>query len=382
LPATMVVLLGLAALLRLSPFPLHPRGLRHPTHAASLLLPTSVGIYLLARVQTLALELWSPPWVLLLGFIALLAGGGLVWSGALVASRQEGSPGLAGLWSGLLVHQLGYVLLFWTLLGKVTPWPMVSLPLTLGALAIWWQVTVEPGDDLPPSLLRRLWQQLEPRRAELQRRAAARFPFVARWPGRRVLDWLVPLLPLILLASLAGAPLTAGAWVRWPVYATLLSRASGGLLLLLAADTCLMAGLGTALRAGLLRAERHRRSPASLLAMAGLTLSLIILAVWPGSLDLRPAHASDVSVWGLGLVFVLPWLVGAWLVRLRARLVEYAGVVQSVLELGWLYRALGWVGERVVGFFSWLGQVGEGAGWWGWALIILALGAIFLSGRG
>jgi hypothetical protein len=374
--------LGIAALLRLSPFPLHPRGLRGPQHAVSLLLPTGAGIYLLARVQTLALGLWSPYWVLLLGFIALLAGGGLVWSGALAASRQDGAPNLAGFWSGVLVHQLGYVLLFGTLLGRVTPWPLVSLPLTLGALAIWWQVVVEPADDLPPSRLGRLWRQLEPRRAELRRRAAARFPVVDRWSGRRVLAWLMPLMPLILLASLAGAPLTAGALVRWPVYATLLRRASGGLLLLLAADTFFVAGLGTALRTGLLRAEGRRRSPASLLAVAGLTVSLIILAIWPGSLDLRPTRASGVSLWGLGLVFVLPWLVGAWLVRLRARLVEYAGMAQLVIELGWLYRALGWVGERVVGFFSWLGQVGEGAGWWGWALIILALGAIFLGGRG
>ncbi len=382
LPATMVTLLGIAAILRLSPFPLHPRGLRGPQNAASLLLPAAAGIYLLARAEALAFELWSPPWVLLLGFVALLAGGVLVWSGALVASRQPGDSGMAGFWSGLLVHQVGLVLLFSTLLGRVAPWPLVSLPLTLGALAIWWQAGVVAGDDQPPSRLGRLWQQLGPRRAELRRRAVARFPMVARWPGRRLLAWLVPLLLFIVLASLAGAPLTAGARVRWPVYAALLRETSGGLLLLLVADTFLVAGLGTAWRTGLVWDGGRRLSSASLLAMAALALLLVILVVWPGSLGLRPVRASGVSVWGLGLIFVLPWLLGAWLVRLRDRLREYVAMVQSLVELGWLYRVLGWVGQRVVGSFSWLGQVGEGAGWWGWALIILALGAIFLASRG
>ncbi len=382
LPATMVALLGIAALLRLSPFPLHPRGLRGPQNAASLLLPTGAGIYLLARAETLAFAPWSPPWVLLLGFVALLAGGVLAWSGALGASRQPDDFDLAAFWSGLLVHQVGYVLLFSTLLGKTAPWPLVSLPLALGALAIWWQAALVSGGDRPPSRLARVWQQLEPRRAELHRRVAARFPFVARWPGRRALAWLVPLLPFIVLASLAGVPLTAGAQVRWPVYAALLRRTSGGLLLLLAADTFLVAGLGTALRTGLVGGGARRLSPARLLATAGLAFLLIVLAVWPSSLGLRPTGASGVSVWGLGLIFVLPWLLGAWLVRLRDRLREYVATVQSLVDLGWLYRVLGWVGQQVVGFLHWLGQVGEGAGWWGWALIILALGAVFLASRG
>lgn len=382
LPAATIAFLGIAALFRLSPFPLHPRGLRAPQNAASLLLPTGAGIYLLARVEALAFGLWSPPWVLLLAYAALLTGGVLVWSGALAASRRAGGPSLARFWSGLLVYQVGYVLHFSTLLGVVSPWPLIGLPVALGALAVWWQTTLTPVEDRPPGRLGRLWQQLEPRRAELHRRAVARLPLLARWPGRRVLAWLVPLLPLIVLASLAGAPFTPGARVRWPVYAALLRKASGGLLLLLAADTFLVAGLGTALRTGLVQARVRRLPTAPLLAMAGLTFLLVIPAVWPGSLGLRPVRASGVSVWGLGLIFVLPWLLGAWLVRLRARLGEHATTVQSLIELDWLYRLLGWVGQRVVDLLSWLGQVGEGAGWWGWALIVLALGAVFLASRG
>ncbi len=381
LPAGMVVLLGVAALFRLSPFPLHPRGLRRPQSAAGLLLPTGAGIYLLGRAQALTPEPWNPSWLLLLGVIGLLAGGLLVWSGALTSSREDRAPSLAGFWSGLLIHQVGVVLLFWSLLGAAAPWLMISVPYALGALAIWWRAVVEHEDHLPPSRLRRLWQQLEPRRARLRDRALARFPALARWQGRRIVGWLAPLVPLIILASFAGAPLTAGARVRWPVYAALLKRGSGALLLLLAADTFLVAGMGAALRAGLLRAQDRRHSGAPLLATAALAFSLVASTLLPGGLGLESVKVTGVSIWGLGLVFVLPWLLGAWLSGLRLRFQEYAAMVQSTLELGWLYRRLDWLGQRLVGLFSWLGQVGEGDGWWGWALIILALGAVFLGSR-
>lgn len=381
LPAATVTLLGVAALLRLSLFPLHPRGLRGPQNAAALLLPIGAGIYLLARVQAVSAGLWSPSWLLLLGNVALLAGGLLVWAGGLATDRGEGPPRLAGFWVGLLIHQVGSALLFGILLGTATPWPLVALPFSLGALAIWWHSAVEYSHDVPPGRLRRLWQQLEPRRADLQHRVVARIPALGRLRGSRILGWLGTLVPLIVLASVAGAPLTAGARVRWPIYAALLRRESGALLVLLAADTFVVAGLGSALRAGLVRAGGRRLLPSPLVATTVLAFSLIILALFPGSLGLKSVRASDISAWGLGLVFVLPWLLGAWLSGLRVRLQDYAGAVQSVVELDWLYGGLGWIGRRLVGLVSWLGQVGEGEGWWGWALIILALGAIFLGTR-
>jgi len=92
-------------------------------------------------------------------------------------------------------------------------------------------------------------------------------------------------------------------------------------------------------------------------------------------------HIRDVSAWGMGLLYILPWLVGIWLASLAARWRRVAPLVQSVVELDWLYRVLGKIGRYLEGAGYWLGQVGEGEGWWGWALIILALGAIFLSGR-
>ena len=88
-----------------------------------------------------------------------------------------------------------------------------------------------------------------------------------------------------------------------------------------------------------------------------------------------------VSPWGMGLLYFLPWLVGIWLASLATRWRRVTPLVQSILGLDWLYRAAGRVGRYVGAVGYWLGQVGEGEGWWGWALIILALGAIFLSGR-
>ena len=381
LPATTVTLLGLAAVLRLSLFPLHPRRLRGPQNAAGFLLPTAAGIYLLGRAETVAAEVWSPPWLLLVGSLALLAGGVLAWSGGLAAGRQDRIPGLAGFWSGLLIHQVGSALLFWILLGAAAPWPLVSLPFALGGLAIWWHAAVEQTDDLPAGPLRRLWQQLEPRRGEFWQRIEARFPALIRWRGWTVLAWLAPLLPIIALLSIAGAPLTAGVRVRWPMYAALLKRGSGAILILLVADTFLVAGLATALRAGLVRSGGRRLPLAALLSTAALVVPLFLLGLVPGSLGLGAVHVPGVSIWGLGLVFVLPWLLGVWLAGLAGRLQDYAAVVQSFVELGWLYDALGWIGRRIVGLFSWVGQVGEGEGWWGWALIILALGAIFLGTR-
>jgi hypothetical protein len=51
------------------------------------------------------------------------------------------------------------------------------------------------------------------------------------------------------------------------------------------------------------------------------------------------------------------------------------------MSLDWLFGLAGGVARRLGGGIYWLGQVGEGEGWWGWVLVILALGAIFLTTR-
>jgi hypothetical protein len=194
--------------------------------------------------------------------------------------------------------------------------------------------------------------------------------------------YLVAILPILALASLAGAPLTAGAVGRWALYGTLLHEQMGAqLIVVLIADTFLAAALWTAAGAILKQAKGHRTSVTALVAMIALAIPLIALGIAPGTLDLASTEVPDVSVWGLGLVYVLPWLVGGWLARVGVRLGDLTRGVRAIVDLDWLYRATSWIGQRLVGGVFWLGQVGEGEGWWGWALIILALGAILLTVR-
>lgn len=76
-----LVLLGIAGLLRIMVFPLHPRHLETPQNAATLILLVGAGLYLLARVQGIAPVLAGQSWMLTLSGIALLAGAVLLWAG-------------------------------------------------------------------------------------------------------------------------------------------------------------------------------------------------------------------------------------------------------------------------------------------------------------
>jgi hypothetical protein len=119
--------------------------------------------------------------------------------------------------------------------------------------------------------------------------------------------------------------------------------------------------------------------------MVVLALALIISGVAPGAVlrtaGIEPPPADPISFWGLGLVYILPWLIGSWLARVGRRVGDYAALLYRGFELDWLYSIAGWVGQRATSAIRWLGLVGEGEGWWGWALIILALGIMFLSIR-
>jgi hypothetical protein len=190
----------------------------------------------------------------------------------------------------------------------------------------------------------------------------------------------------VALASLAGAPLTVGALGRWLLYATLLRQGTALLLVAaLAADTLLAAGLWLLFQHALAHAGEYRPRPSATLAMLALAILLILIGVVPGALidalGLEPMPPLGISVWGLGLIYVLPWLLGAWLARIGPRLGRVLESVGQAVSLDWLFRGADWAGRQVVGGLHWLGQVGEGDGWWGWALIILALGAIFLVAR-
>jgi hypothetical protein len=117
--------------------------------------------------------------------------------------------------------------------------------------------------------------------------------------------------------------------------------------------------------------------------MLALAIPLGIWGIAPGvlsdDLGLRTAESSGVSAWGLGLVYALPWLLGAWLGRVRHSLEHFAVRVHDAVNLDWLYRTAGWASDRLVGVVRWLGLVGEGDGWWGWVLIVLALGVFLLA---
>jgi hypothetical protein len=298
----------------------------------------------------------------------LLVGGTLAW--------------LSSAWPGLALHQAGYALVFVTLLGNSqtsaarapVPWPLVSLTLALGTLAIWWDSTSgeAPAARVPSWLTRRVepwWTRLRSSKLD-------------RWPSSWLGQHLAALLPAIALASLAGLPLTAGAIGRWRFYADIVYGKHTALLLVaLVADTLLAAGLWTALRT----ASQRRPGAASLAAMIALALPLVVWGVAPnhlaGAVDLSPIKTPGVSTWRLGFLFVLPWLTGAGLAYVSARQAGSLDRLRLVTGLPWLYRAAAWVGDRLGGALYWLGQVGEGEGWWGWAIILLALGALFLVVR-
>jgi len=383
-PPVVLLLLAVAGLLRLLPFPIHPRGLNTPQAAATLLLPLGLGAYLLSRVQALAPVLAEHSWVLTIGGAGLLAGGFLAWMGGIRRRADQGyQAGQSGFdWPGAAVHQTGYVLLFVALLGPAVPWALLSLTLTLGLLAIWWDAGLQSEASASlgePGLSRRFG----PLRERAQRLIAERAPFLERWRSSWFARYGATLAAILALLSLAGVPLTAGSIGRWSFYATLLHQRQSALLLVtLLADTLLTAALWLALAETLDRSAARRPGLGGLGSTAVLALLVIVLGVAPNSLiqqvGLNPLTPPDVSVWGLGLIFVLPWLLAGWLARVSSHLEGYALVARQVVDLNWLYAAGSWAGRQVMAAVGWLGQVGEGEGWWGWALIILALGSMAL----
>lgn len=379
LPAGALVLVGVAGILRSLVFPLHPRRLGTPETAATLLLPVGVGGLLLTRIQTLVPVLSDHPWLMAVAVMALLAGGLLAWSGA------AGSTDRPGFWPGALVHQTGFVLALGLLLAGAAPWPLVSLIPALGAVAIWWDSNGEKEVVARPGWLAWMLRQANAWWAKARSYGVERIPILARWDASRFAQRARGFVLAVALASLAGAPLTAGARARWPFYAAWLKRGDPILLLVLAVDTFLIAGLWIAARAAWEQAREHRPGLAPQLAMIGLVIPLLVLGIAPGilgeGLGLKAIDTPSVSRWGLGLLYLLPWLLGVWLARTRSPLSDHLARVRDIVNLDWLYRGAGWVGRRLEGAAYWLGRVGEGDGWWGWVLVILALGVILLQAR-
>lgn len=122
--------------------------------------------------------------------------------------------------------------------------------------------------------------------------------------------------------------------------------------------------------------------------MIALVIAIILWGMAPGRLltavDLSVVQSPDVSAWGIGLLYLLPWLVGTWLAYVGARrpaLVDRLRHIARLGRAGRLYQAVAWTGAKLAGAVHWLGQVGEGGGWWGWALIVLAVGVLLSVAR-
>ncbi len=381
-----LVLLGVAAALRSLVYPLHPRLQYRPESAMTLLLPVGAGLYLVARIQSLVPVLSAQPWLMAIVAVALLAGGLLAWSrGFTPEAGASSQAGFGRFWVGVLVQQTGYALAFFLLLAGALPWPLISLMLALGALIIWWADPGAAGAATRAQLFERFWKQLEPWRARARSYAGDLPTWLSRWRGSGLGRYAAALLPVVSVASLIGIPLTAGARGRWSFYGALLKKGDWFLLVALAADTLLVAGLSMVFSAALRQAGERRQRPLTLLASGALVLALVLLGLAPGllgdGLGLVEDAPAGVSAWGLGLLYVLPWLLGVWLARIRRALNNYLGPIETVVNLDWLYRAAGWAGRRLVGAIYWLGRVGEGEGWWGWALIVLTLGILLLAAR-
>ena len=394
LPMGALILMGVAGVLRLMIFPVHPRGLSTAKNATALIVAAGTGIYLLARVQAIAPVLNDRPWMLAAAVVALLAGGLWAWAGASGsaehANQPLGSESTAGgrdpVWLGIAIHQTGLALVFVILLGAAVPWPAIGLALALAILAIWWGGSPEKAAAPRPKWL--AWIAVRLRYWQAWAGSYLHLPssLVERWRG----SWLrrrgPALLPVVALASLAGAPLTAGALGRWPLYAILLRTGNAWILLaILVADTFLAAGLWAVFQRMLKQAAEYQPQPAATLAMLALALLLILVGSVSGALTntlgLKPMAPRGVSAWGLGLIYGLPWLLGGWLTRVGSRVGRTLESGRRVVRLDWFFRVMDWVGQRFVGGLHWLGQVGEGDGWLGWALIILTLSAMFLITR-
>ena len=378
-----LVVIGVAGALRALVFPFHARKLQVPEVAAALLLPIGAGGYLLARVQALAPALSGRSWVMTVAVIGLLAGGLLAWSGSARSTARSSGSYLPGKWwTGVLVYQSAYLLGFVLLLAGGTPWPVVGLLLVLAVLAIWWDTVL---DVQVPTSRWLEWLSVRARSGwdRVQSIATERLGIPGWWRDLQLGRYAAGLLPATALASLAGMPLTLGARGRWPFYAAWLKRGDPSLLIVLVADTLLVAGLWVAFVTIWEHGSERRPRPAALVAMVALTVSTVLLGLAPGilteDLGLRAVETADVSAWGLGLLYLLPWLLGVWLARFRGLRQRHLERIWDVISLDWFFRGAGWAGQRVVDIVHWLSQVGEGEGWWGWALIILALGVILLT---
>jgi len=367
LPFWAGLLLTLAALGRLAPYPLHfwlpdPQetplpAWRWPLHFSSSLF----GLYLLTRITPLldrpaALVTWS----LAAGVVGCLVAALLAWLGA---QRQ---PARVAPFLGL--YQVSLALLAWAVLDEWLVGFWLALNLTLATTA---------------------WAMQPLRRDEKDDRP------LAWW--RAVPDGLAA-------ASLAGLPLTVGLFVRVPLYRALLAeRRVGWLALLLLAEGALAAALlrlwGVLEPGAFARRGAAERPPWSLWgAMVWLACPLLLLGIFPSLatwlagyppdegwlafVALRQLAQAGIALWA---TLLLPPLIGYGLYRQRstwpASMAEAEVQWVLALRLDWLHRAVARSLSRVRQALWMVGTLLHGEGYLAWTILSLVLIFLLVIGR-
>lgn len=363
LPSTVISLMFFAALARLG---LYPALVALPPDvemsllalAAWYVVPLSAGGYLLARVlaQAAATTLLGGQVALFLGSLALILGPFPLW---FKTDLRNSAP-------YIVLNQVGYLALVGAVVGAdsvaVASTQVIGMTLALTLLLL--------SHGARGRLVRRpyrLWAQS--------------CAFVG-------------------VASLAGAPFTVGFLSRWLLYQSLWeARLAPVLALGLAANSFLLAPLlKMCLESSPQAGAQRRTAPLFLGGMTAIAVPLVILGLHPpliGRLLGVQAMASPLPalpdlLYSTQPAFTLLMLAGTllslglgYLLYYKGeRIVASAGIalgtLQAVAELGWLYRALPWVVQRLALILEELGRFFEERHSAGWILLFSLLVTLLL----
>jgi formate hydrogenlyase subunit 3/multisubunit Na+/H+ antiporter MnhD subunit len=345
---TVFGLILLAALVRVGLYPLHlwvPIGVEasRPVRSLLHLVPTSAGLYLLARLSA-----WANGG-LPYGQILVIAGSLAFAIGALLAWIEAD---LSKTLSFIMISQVGYAV---ASLATAQPptmvailWPSLNLVLCLGLLFLS-QDRSEPGS---------LWS-----------RAASG----------------------LAIASLAGVPLTSGFVGRWHLYHSLLA---GGHLAFLAlgllAEAFLFAALLRMWSVIYASPSELARDKSYIVGAALLAAPVLVLGLHPAMLRPLMEGVSLPTLAGLlrsttivqWVALFLPPLGGYLLLRHRQKMFDPVEPLwlklTTALHMEWLYRLLGEIVDGTAGALRVVGRVSEGRGYLGWIAVLGLLAFLFL----
>ena len=368
LPVAAALLITLAILIRLAPYPFHfwlSDSSPDPStawHWSMRLCSLSLGLYLLTRFTPLLVGMSGAQAALIAGVGGCLVAALLAWLTS-QRSPQQAIPLVA-------LYQVGFALVGWGGLGQEFGGLWVNLNLVLGTVVL---------------VVHREWLCAS---------------------DEKLLAWRDALPGAAAAAALAGLPLTAGLLVRLPLYrALLVGKLAGGLALILVAEsmfaaTLLRVWVDLGQGAFLQRPQAKQRPWDAWAAMALLAAPLLIVGVYPplgawlaGFLP-KSQSSLFLPIWaqlaggGIGLwaALLLPMVMGygiyrsewAWPVEMadvRARLISY-------LSLDWLHRAVDRLLSRVGRALWAVGAVLHGEGYLAWvALSLLLLFLLVLTRR-